>query len=285
MSTVFEPQFEPVVKVTDTFCFFTDTLKLTVPPPLGTVADAGDTCICPLLLPVAVTVPAPTRLLIVTLIELPAFSSSDREVGLTVIEHGVVVVPVEVLVVPVDVFVDPVDVFVEPVEVFVEPVDVLVVPVDVFVEPVEVLVVPVDVFVVPVEVLVVPVEVFVDPVEVLVVPVEVFVELEDVLLVPVDTPESVITSPETLLLFNVTVAILPSWNISASRVISPEPVMLMLPVSPRSFLNPMGVSPAVRPRQSNVMVAALLVKVTPSCRVKVRGASNTPSLSKSIVTV
>jgi hypothetical protein len=202
------------------------------------------------------------------------------------------VVPVEVLVVPVDVFVDPVDVFVEPVEVFVDPVDVLVLPVEVFVEPVDVLVVPVEVFVVPVEVLVVPVEVFVVPVDVLVVPVEVlvvpvdvFVEPEDVLLVVVDTPESVMTSPETLLLFNVIVAILPSWNISASRVISPEPVTLILPVSPRSFLNEMGVSPAVRPRQSNVMVAALPLKVTPSCRLMVRGASRTPSLSKSIVTV
>jgi len=245
-----------------------------------------------LLLPVAVTVPVPTRFLTVTLIELPPLSASDSDAGSTDIEHGVVVVPVEVLVVPVDVFVDPVEVlvdpvevFVEPVEVFVDPVDVLVVPVDVFVEPVEVLVVPVDVFVVPVEVLLVPVEVLVEPVEVLVVPVEVFVVLEDVLLVPADTPESVITSPETLLLFNVTEAIDPSWKVSASRVISPDPVMLMLPVSPRSFLNPMGVSPAVLPRQSNVMVAARLVKVTPSCRVMVRGASNTPSLSKSILTV
>jgi hypothetical protein len=284
MSTVFEPQFEPVVKLTETFCFFTDTLKLTVPPPLATVADAGDTCICPVLLPVAVTVPVPTRLLSVTLIELPPFSSSEREVGLTVIEQGVIVVPVEVLVVPVDVLVVPVEVFVEPVEVFVDPVDVLVVPVEVFVDPVEVLVVPVDVFVVPVDVLVVPVEVFVDPVEVLVVPVDVFVE-EDVLLVEVDALESVITSPETLLLFNVTEAIAPSWNISASRVMSPEPVTLILPVSPLSFLNEMGVSPAVRPRQSNVMVAVLPLKVTPSCRLKVRGASRTPSLSKSIVTV
>jgi hypothetical protein len=285
MSTVFEPQFEPVVKLTETFCFFTDTLKLTVPPPLATVADAGVTCICPLLLPVAVTVPVPTRLLSVTLIELPPFSSSDREVGLTVIEQGVIVVPVEVLVVPVDVFVDPVEVFVEPVEVFVDPVDVLVLPVEVFVEPVEVFVVPVDVFVVPVEVLVVPLEVFVDPVEVLVVPVDVFVEPEDVLLVEVDALESVITSPETLLLFNVTEAIAPSWKVSASRVMSPEPVTLILPVSPLSFLNEMGVSPAVRPRQSNVMVAALPLNVTPSCRLKVRGASRTPSLSKSIVTV
>jgi hypothetical protein len=292
IATVFEPQFGLVVKVTDTSCFFTDTLKLTVPPPLATVADDGDTCICPLLLPVAVTVPVPIRLLTVTLIELPPSFASDSEAGLTDIEHGVIVVPVEVLVVPVDVFVDPVDVFVEPVEVFVEPVDVLVLPVDVFVEPVEVLVVPVDVLVVPVDVLVVPVEVFVEPVdvlvvpvEVLVVPVEVFVELEDVLLLPVDTVESVITSPETLLLFNVTEEIAPSWKVSASRVISPEPVMLILPVSPRSFLNEMGVSPAVRPRQSNVMVAALPLNVTPSCRVIVRVASNTPSLSKSIVTV
>jgi hypothetical protein len=243
-------------------------LKLTVPPPLGTVADDGDTDICPLLLPLAVTVPVPTRFLTVTLIELPPLLSSDRDAGLTTIEHGVVVVvPVEVLVVPVDVFVVPVEVFVEPVDVFVVPVEVLVLPVDVFVEPVEVLVVPVDVFVVPVEVLVVPVEVFVVPVEVLVVPVDVFVvpvEVFVVLLVPADTPESVIASPETLLLFNVTEAIEPSWKVSASRVMSPEPVMLMLPVSPRSFLNPMEVSPAVRPRQSNVMVAALPLNVTPS---------------------
>jgi hypothetical protein len=61
IGTVCDPQLGLVVIVTDPLFFFTVTLTLTVPPPLGTDPDDGETWIWPLLLELAETVPVPTR--------------------------------------------------------------------------------------------------------------------------------------------------------------------------------------------------------------------------------
>ena len=83
--TVCEPHGD--ANVTLPLCFLTVIVKLVELVPL-TFAEAGDTCIWPLLLEVAVIVLVPVLLFRCTLIVPDPFSAIVIAVGLTEIEHG-----------------------------------------------------------------------------------------------------------------------------------------------------------------------------------------------------
>jgi hypothetical protein len=89
------PQFGLVLKVKVPPWVLTLTSNVAEPPP-ETVAEDGDTCICAVLSEEALIVALPVRLLMVALTLVPLDLASVKESGLTLMEHGVTGVAVAV---------------------------------------------------------------------------------------------------------------------------------------------------------------------------------------------